>query len=198
MPSPSRALPALALLGLAPLALSAQDSTTTAARVDSGAVVRVTAPQAGLDRVRARAVASRGDSLHVRRPMLRYYRDSVDVAIAWRDVTELAVSRGVDRGAGARRGALTGALVVGVPGAAATAGLLWYDWRRDQHNRCYEWCYLGPVVMGVLTVGGTATGAIVGALIGAGTGRERWERTGIPARVGFVPTPDGFGVRLAF
>ena len=195
----SPVLRALALLGLAPLALSAQDTTTAAvpARVDSGAVVRVTAPRAGLDRLRARAVASRGDSLLVRRGAMPY-GDSVTVAVAWHDVTALAVSRGFDRGAGARRGALTGALIVGVPGAAATAGLLWHDWRLDQHHRCYDWCYLGPTLMGVLTVGGTATGAIVGALIGAGTGRERWERTGVPARVGLVPLPDGLGVRLAF
>lgn len=188
-------LPALGLLAL-PGGLAAQD-TTTAARVDRGAVVRVTAPRAGLDRMRARAVASRGDSLHVRRGT-RPYGDSVDVAVAWSDVTELAVSRGFDRGAGARRGALTGALIVGLPGAALTAGFLWHDWRLDQRNRCYEMCYLGPTVFGVLTVGGAAAGAVVGALIGAGTGRERWEPRGVPARVGLAPMPDGLGVRLAF
>ncbi len=196
MPSPCRPLPALALLAL-PCGLAAQDSTTTAARVDSGAVVRVTAPRAGLDRMRARVVASRGDSLVVRRGT-RPYGDSVDVAVAWRDVTEFAVSRGFDRGAGARRGALTGALVVGVPGAALTAGFLWHDWRLERRNRCEEFCYLGPVVFGVLTVGGTAAGALVGALVGAGSGRERWELRGIPSRVGLVPMPDGLGVRLAF
>lgn len=147
--------------------------------------------------LRALAVASRGDSLTVRRAT-RSDRDSLDVTVAWRDVTELAVSRGIDRGAGARRGAVTGALVVGIPGAALTAGFLWYDWRQDQRNRCYDMCYFGPAILGVMTVAGTATGAVVGALIGAGVGRERWESTGIPARVGLVPVPDGVGLRLAF
>ncbi|MGZ8376181.1 MAG: hypothetical protein ACXW0Z_02975 [Gemmatirosa sp.] len=65
-----------ALLVLSPLVLvaplvaplAAQEPAPTAtpiARVDSGAVVRVTAPRAGLDRRRARAVASQGDSLTV-------------------------------------------------------------------------------------------------------------------------------------
>ena len=200
MPSSSTARRALHLLlaAGAPFALPAQDSTTTLpARIDSGAVVRVTAPRRGIDRLRARAVASRGDSLTVRRAT-RDYRDSLDVTVAWQDVTELSVSRGIDRGAGARRGAVTGALVVGIPGAALTAGFLWYDWRQDQRHRCYDMCYFGPAILGVMTVAGTATGAVVGALIGAGVGRERWEATGIPARVGVAPVSNGVGLRLAF
>ncbi|MGZ8376182.1 MAG: hypothetical protein ACXWZS_13735 [Gemmatirosa sp.] len=104
----------------------------------------------------------------------------------------------MDRGAGARRGAAIGALAIAIPGGALTAGLAWYDWRRDQRNRCYDYCYLGPMVLGILTVGGTGLGAITGALIGAGVGRERWEAVQLPARVGFVPMPNGIGLRLAF
>jgi hypothetical protein len=185
----------LALVAAAPLA--AQDSLPPVVRVDSGAVVRVTAPRVGLDRSRARAVASRGDSLTLVIDD-RVRGDTTMRTVAWQDVTELALSGGRDRGAGARRGAAIGALVIAVPGAALTAGLLWYDWNSDRRNRCYEFCYLGPVVLGVMTVGGTGIGAITGALIGAGVGRERWTLVPIPARVGLVPMPNGLGVRLAF
>lgn len=187
-----------ALVAVAPLALAAQAPVPpgAGAPIDSGAVVRVTAPRAGLQRARARAVASSGDSLTVRRATTR--RDSADVSVAWQDVTALDVSGGVDRGAGARRGAVTGALIVGVPGTAFTAAYYWHEWRQDQRNRCGEFCYLGPAIMAVLTVGGTGIGALAGALIGAGTGRERWHPTRVPARVGLVPLPNGVGVRLAF
>ncbi len=212
IPSASRLSPRLvraacALLAVAAVPpLAAQDPAAPdptgapvarVARVDSGAVVRVTAPRAGLDRRRARAIASRADSLTVLAEG-RVRGDTTTLTIAWRDVTELARSQGVDRGAGARRGAAIGALAIAIPGAALTGGMLWYDWSRDQRNRCYDYCYLGPVVLGVMTVAGTGVGALTGALIGAGVGRERWELVSLPARVGLVPMPGGMGVRLAF
>jgi hypothetical protein len=177
---------------LVPGVLAAQPPARAA--VDSGAVVRVTAPARGMTRVRARAEWATADSLRLR---LHGPAES-HLTLAWADVTALDRSLGVDRAAGARKGAGTGALIVAVPlgGAAAVAYL--YEWRRDRSDRCGEYCYFGPVILGLGAVVGTGVGALLGAAIGSANPVDRWERVTVPARVGFAPTPNGVGLRVTF
>jgi hypothetical protein len=192
MPFRVHTLALLPALLLAPGAVAAQP--TARAAVDTGAVVRVTAHARGMTRVRARAESASPDSLRVRLdgPAERH------VTLAWSDVTALDRSLGADRAAGVRRGARTGALIFAVPlgGGAAVAYL--YDWRRDRSDRCGEYCYFGPVVLGLGAVVGTGVGALLGAAIGSANPVDRWEPVAVPARVGFVPLPNGLGLRLAF
>ena len=117
-----------------------------------------------------------------------------------RELDALALGAGRSAGAGARRGALIGAAVVFLPGAALTTGFLVHDFLSDQRGDCYEWCYFGPVVFGVLTVGGTALGAIGGALIGAAVGAEQWRPIRLPSRLSAAPyasrSPRGLALGL--
>jgi hypothetical protein len=155
----------------------------TAAPVDSGTRVRVTARRSGLIRQVARVAAVWPDSIRLDplRPGL------APLTLPLRELDALALSAGRSSGAGARRGAAIGALVVFVPGAALTTGFLAHDWLADRNGNCGEWCYLGPVIFGVLTVGGTALGAASGALIGAAVGAERWRPVPLPTRVSLAP-----------
>ena len=164
--------------------------------VDSGARVRVTARRSGLHREVARVTAVWPDS--IRLDPLRRGLEPLTLPVGALDA--LALSGGRSSAAGARRGALTGALVVFVPGAALTTGFLAHDWLSDRRGDCREWCYFGPVVFGVLTVGGTGIGAITGALIGAAVGAERWRPLPLPTRVSLAPlaapSPRGLALGL--
>ncbi|MDF1504395.1 hypothetical protein [Roseisolibacter sp. H3M3-2] len=186
MPSPVRAL-ALLLL---PAAVAAQPAAR--ASVDSGTVVRVTAPARGLHRVRAVAESAGRDSLRLRVDGPAATR----LSLAWSEVATLDRSIGVDRAYNARRGAGIGALVLAVPLGGAAAVTYLHAWRLDRNDRCRSECYLAPVLLGVGALLGTGAGALLGAAIGAGTNGEGWEAVRIPVRVGVVG--NGLGGRLTF
>ena len=162
--------------------------------VDSGARVRVTARRLALREDVAVVTAVWPDSIRLEPRR----RGLAPLTVPVRELDALSVSAGRSAGAGARRGALTGALVVLVPGTALTAGFLAHDFLADSRGRCYEWCYLAPFVFGVLTVGGTGVGAVGGALIGAAVGRERWRPLPLPTRVSLAPfaSPSPRGLAL--
>ena len=174
----------VAALSTTSVAAQVPGDPTVALPVDSGARVRVTARGAGLRKEIARVTAVWPDSIQLQ-PLAAPRLPPLTVPL--RELDALALSRGRSAGAGARRGALIGAAVVFVPGAALTTGFLVHDYLAAQRGRCYEWCYFGPVVFGVLTVGGTGIGAIGGALIGAAVGAERWHPLPLPQRVSIAP-----------
>ena len=165
--------------------------------VDSGARVRVTARRLDLRKDVALVTTVWPDSIRLEPRR----RGLAPLSVPLRELDALSVSTGRSAGAGARRGALTGALVVFVPGTALTAGFLAHDYLAERRGRCEGWCYFGPVVFGVLTVGGTAIGAVSGALIGAAVGGERWRPVPLPARVSLAPfaapSPRGLAFGLA-
>ena len=187
VPRLSRCLPVGVLLAVslapAPAVCQAPADPLTPLAIDSGARVRVTARRLHLRKDVARVTAVWPDSIRLepRRPGL------APLTVPVRALDALAVSAGRSTAAGARRGALTGALVVFLPGAALTTGFLAHDFLADRGGRCGEWCYFGPVVFGVLTVGGTAIGAASGALIGAAVGGEQWRPLPLPTRVSLAP-----------
>jgi hypothetical protein len=191
MPSAVRALALVAVV--APALAHAQRAPADSLARD--AVVRVTVPGLRLNRTRAVAERATADSLRLRLRLAG--PDSVAIAVAWADVRELSVSRGTSYGRGAARGAIAGAMVIGVPGVALTAYAYLYERRRAREGAICE-CYFGTAIVGALTVAGAGAGAIVGAVIGATTGVERWQPVRVPARVGFAPSPQGLGVRVAF
>ena len=162
--------------------------------VDSGARVRVTARRLNLRKDVAIVTSVWPDSIRLE----PRGRGLTPLTVPVRELDALSVSAGRSTAAGARRGALTGALVVFLPGAALTTGFLAHDFLADRGGRCEEWCYFGPVVFGVLTVGGTAIGAAGGALIGAAVGGERWRPLALPTRVSLAPfaAPSARGLAL--
>jgi hypothetical protein len=187
----------VAALSTSPAAAQVPGEPSVALPVDSGARVRVTARRAGLRKEIARVTAVWPDSIQLQPLAVPL---APPLTVPSRDLDALALSRGRSAGAGARRGALIGAAVVFLPGAALTTGFLVHDYLSDQRGRCYEWCYFGPFVFGVLTVGGTGIGAIGGALIGAAVGAEGWRPLPLPQRVSIAPivapSPRGFALGL--
>jgi hypothetical protein len=180
-----------ALAALVTLTASAAAAQTPS--LEPGTRVRVTSDSLG--RVVGVVAPAGRDTIAVTTP-----DGGSRVAIPVASVERLDVSRGRTAGAGAARGALIGAAVSGGLGVAATGLVYFYERRHDATRSCYESCYLGTAIVGVLSgvvlLGSTATGALIGAAVGA----EGWRRVPLADRVGVGPTPDGAGlaVRLAF
>jgi hypothetical protein len=155
------------------LTVSLQVSATQAPPVrqpgveaDSGLRVRITVGQPSQHRLIGTLVSANADSL-------RFTTDTSDVvAIPTGSVTRFERSRG--RRSNAGRGALIGGLslgglglVIGI-GAAAEDNSYSFDVRAED------------VALGTLILG--ATGAGLGALIGAASKGEKWEPLSIPCK----------------
>ena len=106
------------------------------------------------------------DTLRLRRLVYRGSPDSL-LYIPRADITSYQSSRGRDELEGARRGARAGVLVGGGIGLVLL-GLGLYS---DAH--CEDIC-LGTIVGGMLGVGTTLAGVVVGATIGVAAAPEQW------------------------
>jgi hypothetical protein len=135
-------------LGFMPIALQAQMID-----VQPGARVRVTAPGVIAGRLQGTVIARMNDSIVVATPQMVQYR------LALGSLSEIAVSQGKSRAAGAKRGAIWG--------AGITAPLLMIGVAGDSTFRS------SGEKAGFIAVG-TAMYAGIGALIGAAIGAEGW------------------------
>lgn len=160
--------------------------------VDSGAVVRVRAPGAGLRGQRLTVAALRGDTLLLRG---RRPTDAWRVPLADVERLEVRTGRGT-RGASARRGALVGLAAGVVPTLAL------YPAARDADRDCSGCFISAQAVLVVFGTGLTALTTTAGAIIGHNRPAERWAVVKPPrARLEIAPTGGGgaaVGVRLRF
>ena len=131
-----------------------------------GAKVRITAPTLGVKRFQG-TIISVSDTIDVARGDAR-------VKVPAAAVTQLELSRGKSRLAGAGRGALWGG-GIGLAFGAITSGL-----RDDAEVVCEDGAGCEGYSMGEWLAINTASGALWGALIGAIVGKERWDTIPVP------------------
>ena len=161
--------------------------------LEPGARVRVTPQWPNLVTPNNRAVgtvaAIRGDTVFLEREGFAPFE------FALSSVTRLEVSRG--RHSGAFQGALTGAKVTGIIGLLV--GLGWTMYCLDETSfSCME---KPALAIPATAIPFAATGALLGALIGAFSTTDRWEEVPLDRlRLSFAPKRDGFavGMRIAF
>ena len=128
-----------------------------------GAKVRVTAPTAGVQRFEGTVVAA-GDTLDVARGNAR-------IRVATSAVTQIELSRGRSRSAGAARGALWGAGIGAVLGAVTYTS--YKDGCEDSLSIYDDVC--DPITPGLYVASAALGGAFWGTIVGAIVGRERWD-----------------------
>lgn len=104
-------------------------------------------------------------------------------------LSEVSVSRGVSHA----RGALTGAMWGG--GLGLGVGLV-FAAVPNSERESQSFYTLGPPSAAQGVVIGTASGLVIGSLLGALEGREEWERLRVPVLVTLLPMPRGAGLRF--
>jgi hypothetical protein len=175
-----RTLPRIALVAISALLpgwLRAQP-----AGVPLGARLRLDAPSIG-GRTKAVLLDWRGDSLRIATA------GGAPVVLPLSAVRSIEVSRGKSRLLGVGVGALWGAGIYGALGLAIIAR--WDPGCEHVVGECHPPNKLGAMVL--MLEGGAMLGAIVGAIVG----RERWQRLPLPARTSLVPVRAGDRAGLA-
>jgi len=171
LPIRTRSLSALAqsIVALAGIAVPVRAQQS---EVQPGARVRIEAPGIVAGRYVGTVLTRSADTLELGTPK------SAPIKVPVARITSLELSRGSSRSLGAVRGLVWGTpigLVLGVLAAAGTSG--------DPY--CYDNCGTSGGYKAGLILGGTVSGALWGAGIGALVGREHWERFDVTPRTSF-------------
>jgi hypothetical protein len=170
----------LFVLGVIPAGAAGQLAFPT-----TGTRVRVSAPSLEIAELTGDVVRVSADSLTIGFPA-----PQSPMTLSIQQLSRLEVSRGMDHGAGAARGAKYGVLFLGLAGAAFSVG---------QYG-CEEYCVIGVVGF---VAGGALAGFLLGGIIGSAFPVEKWEEVSLtfgPAGPGHQD-PAGnmrLGLRLTF
>jgi hypothetical protein len=170
------------------VALGAAPAGAQLLEVQPGARVRVTAPGVLGSKIEAVVFDRRGDTLSLATSGL------APIAVTIASITGIEMYRGKSRSAGARRGMIWGALI-GTPAYLFAAAFAGAGECEPSDEECETLSVVALTAEGVL--GGAASGAGIGALIG----RAQWDELELPARpvVSWVPGRGAvLGVGLRF
>lgn len=163
--------------GVLALLLAAAPLSAQVAELTVGARVRVRAPEAVAGRLTGVIIARGGDTLTVTRS------NALPLTLRVPQLTAVEVSRGRSRWLGARHGALWGGGVMGVLGVLFVDGATTCE-GAGPNQTCREATAVESAAYGAVS------GVLLGGLIGAFVGRERWQHLSLP-RVAVVPPGGG-------